>query len=37
MGRKIWLLIPLMGALELSVRLPGQPSSILIAQVLVIS
>ncbi|MGA0845310.1 MAG: hypothetical protein ACO3RV_02125, partial [Luteolibacter sp.] len=36
LGRKIWLLIPFLGTLGLSFRLPGQPSTILIAQLLVI-
>jgi hypothetical protein len=36
LGRKIWLLIPFLGALGLSLRLPGQPSSLLLAQVLVL-
>jgi hypothetical protein len=34
--KKIWLLIPFMGALNLSLRLPGQPSSLLLAQALVL-
>ena len=37
LGRKIWLLIPFLGALGLSLRLPGQPSSLLLAQALVIA
>jgi len=36
LGRKIWLLIPFLGALGLTLRLPGLPSSLLLAQVLVI-
>jgi hypothetical protein len=36
LGRRIWLLIPFLGALGLSLRLPGQPSSLLLAQVLVL-
>jgi hypothetical protein len=36
LGRKIWLLIPFLGAMDLSIRLPGNPSSLMIAQVLVI-
>ncbi len=36
MGRKIWLLIPLMAALDISLRIPGQPSSLLLGQVLVL-
>jgi len=30
--RKIWLLIPFLGAMDLSVRLPSQPSTLLVAQ-----
>jgi hypothetical protein len=37
LGRKIWLLIPLMATIELSLRIPGQPSTLLIAQGLVIA
>jgi hypothetical protein len=37
LGRKIWLLIPFLGALGLTLRLPGLPSSLLLAQVLVIA
>lgn len=36
LGRKIWLLIPFMGAVALNLRVPGQPSTLLIAQFLVI-
>jgi hypothetical protein len=36
LGRKIWLLIPFLGALGLTLRLPGLPSSLLLAQVLVL-
>lgn len=36
LGRKIWLLIPLMATIELSLRIPGQPSALLLGQVLVI-
>ncbi|TAE86076.1 MAG: hypothetical protein EAZ71_06900 [Verrucomicrobia bacterium] len=37
LGRKIWLLLPFLGALGLTLRLPGLPSSLLLAQVLVIA
>ena len=36
LGKKIWLLIPFMAALDLTLRLPGQPNSLLLAQVLVL-
>lgn len=36
LGRRIWLLIPFMAALGLSLRLPGQPSSLLLGQMLVL-
>jgi hypothetical protein len=36
MGRRIWLLIPFMAAVGLQFRIPGQPSTLLIAQGLVI-
>jgi hypothetical protein len=36
LDRRIWLLIPFMAALEISLRLPGMPSSLLLAQVLVL-
>ena len=36
LGKKIWLLIPFMGALNLQLRLPGQPTSLLLAQALVL-
>jgi hypothetical protein len=36
MGKRIWLLIPFTVALSLSLRLPGQPSSLLLGQLLVI-
>jgi hypothetical protein len=35
-GKRIWLLVPLMGALNLQLRIPGQPDSLLLAQILVI-
>ena len=37
LGRRIWLLIPFMAAMELSVRLPGLPSTLLVAQVAVVA
>jgi len=36
LGRRVWLLLPLMSALSISVRIPGQPDSTLLAQVLII-
>ena len=36
LGRRIWLLIPFMAALGLAFRLPGQPSSLLLGQMLVL-
>ena len=36
LGKRIWLLVPFMAALSLSLRLPGQPSSLLLAQALVL-
>lgn len=36
LGRRIWFLIPFLGALGLSFRLPGQPTTMLIAQLLTI-
>ncbi|HEX7261532.1 MAG TPA: hypothetical protein VF258_06925, partial [Luteolibacter sp.] len=36
LGRKIWLLIPFMASLGLSLRLPGNPSSLLLGQALVL-
>lgn len=33
-GRNIWLLIPFMAALHLQLRIPGQPSSLLLGQTL---
>lgn len=32
LGRKVWLLIPFMAALGLQLRIPGQPSSLLLGQ-----
>lgn len=34
LGRKIWLLIPFMAALNIQLRIPGQPDSLLLGQVL---
>ena len=36
LGRRIWLLIPFLGAVELSLRIPGQPTTLLLAQLLVL-
>lgn len=36
LGRRIWLLIPFMASLGLALRLPGQPSSLLLGQMLVL-
>lgn len=36
LGKRIWLLIPFMAALSLSLRLPSQPTSLLLGQALVI-
>lgn len=36
LGRKIWLLIPLFGAIDLTLRIPGQPNTLMVAQALVI-
>jgi hypothetical protein len=36
LGRNIWMLVPLMGALAMTFRIPGLPNSLLIAQVLLI-
>lgn len=36
LGRKIWLLVPFMAALGISLRIPGQPSSLLLGQALVL-
>jgi hypothetical protein len=37
MGRSIWLLIPFCSALSISLRIPGQPDTLLLAQILVIA
>ncbi len=37
LGRRIWLLIPFMAALNIQLRLPGQPSTLLLAQLLVLA
>lgn len=34
LGKKIWLLVPFMGALSLQLRIPGQPNSLLLGQAL---
>lgn len=36
LGQRIWLLIPFAAALSISLRIPGQPDSFLLAQILVI-
>lgn len=36
LGKRIWLLIPFLGSLGLTLRLPGLPSTLLLAQVLLI-
>jgi hypothetical protein len=37
MGRNIWLLIPFLGSMQLTLMIPGRPSSMLFAQALVIT
>jgi hypothetical protein len=37
LGRRVWLLIPFLGAVGLSVRLPGLPSTLLMGQVLALT
>ncbi len=34
LGRKIWLIIPFMASLDLSLMIPGQPTTLLLAQLL---
>ncbi|MCX6875080.1 MAG: hypothetical protein NTW21_14910 [Verrucomicrobia bacterium] len=36
MGRRIWLLIPFLGAVDLTLRIPGLPSTMMLAQILVL-
>lgn len=36
LGKRVWLLLPLMSALGITIQIPGQPSSGLLAQVLVL-
>lgn len=36
LGRKVWLLIPFAAALNIGLRIPGQPDSLLLAEVLVL-
>lgn len=36
LGRRIWLLIPFMAAVDTSLRIPGQPNTLLLAQMLVL-
>ena len=37
MGTKVWLLIPFLGAMSLTVSFPGRPTTMLVAQALVLS
>ena len=37
LNRRIWLLVPFMAALNIGLRIPGQPSSLLLAQILVLT
>lgn len=37
MGRNIWLLIPFLGSMQLTLMIPGRPSTLMVAEVLVIS
>lgn len=37
LGKKIWLLIPLLGAINLAPAIPSRPDTLLLAQILVIS
>lgn len=36
LGRRIWILIPFMAALDISLRIPGTPTSLLLGQALVL-
>ena len=36
LGRRIWLLIPFLGAINMTLSVPGQPDTLMIAQLLVI-
>lgn len=36
LGHKVWLLLPFLGALNLTLMIPGRPSTLLLAQVLVV-
>ncbi|MCX8497503.1 MAG: hypothetical protein ORN51_15080 [Akkermansiaceae bacterium] len=36
LGKKIWLLVPFMAALSIGLRIPGQPDSLLLGQILFI-
>ena len=36
LGRRIWLLIPFLGAVNLSLLIPGRPDTLLLAQALVL-
>ena len=37
MGRNIWLLIPFLGSIQLTLMIPGRPTTMMVAQALVIS
>jgi hypothetical protein len=34
LGRRVWLLIPFLASLDLTLRIPGQPSTLLLSQIL---
>ena len=36
LGRRIWLLIPFMAAVNIGLRIPGQPTSLLLGQIMVL-
>ena len=37
LGRRIWLLLPFMAALQLTLMIPGQPTTLILAQLLILS
>ncbi|MEI7909919.1 MAG: hypothetical protein WCK77_09815 [Verrucomicrobiota bacterium] len=37
LGRKIWLLIPFLGSLQFTLMIPGRPTTMLVAQLLVVA
>ena len=37
LGRRIWLIMPFLGALAIQLRIPGQPNSLLLGQILVLA